>query len=649
LIILLINIFDTSMKRINHNQPKLLVMKAKIFPILLLLIGQQVYAQTITIDDTRTPDFLVRNVLFRNVCGNDPENIRVTNHSGMDNLAGEENGANLNFESYGFFDAGTANFPFSEGVVLSSTNVTSIANNGGFQLSEGTDSWTGDPDLRILTGDQDDVFNATAIEFEFIPLSTQISFRYILASEEYEASSDYPCTFADTFAFILNGPGIANSNLYDHDADPGTPELNLDLGGRNIALLPNSNIPASITNIHNFTCGPGLGQFAFPEFFDLAGSNNGSTEFDGQTIPLTAQADVVPGQTYTIKLVISDFFDTQFDSAVFLEGGSFDIGSFDLGNDRLITSGNPVCEGDVITLDARFPVPTATYIWSKDGVVLTGETNPTLDIATSGVYSVEVVVSTNCSTNDSITIEYASLPIANQPNDEIVCSSTGDNIEFDLSLFNNDILLTQNTADFNISYHTSLEDAEMNINPLPDLYTNITSIEVIFVRIEDLSGMCFDTTSFELQVYIQPVANVVADVIVCDDDTNDGVENFTLTDYDLQVLGTQDATPFTITYHGSMNDAVTNTNPLPIAYQNTLSQETIYVRIENNDNTNCNDISQFGIQVNSQPIANQPNNMFACDPDANGTEEYDLATQIPMILGTQNATDFNITFHTSQK
>ncbi|WP_046759331.1 choice-of-anchor L domain-containing protein, partial [Kordia jejudonensis] len=626
-------------------------MRTKILSILLLLIGHQVYSQQITVDDTLDPEFLIIDVLFRNVCGNEPDNIRVTNHSGADNWPSEQNGANLSFESYGFFDSGTADFPFPEGVVLSSSNVTAIPNNGAGILSfGGGGNWTGDPDLQVLTGNGT-VENATAIEFSFVPLSTQISFRYILASEEYTTSNSYPCSFADTFAFILSGPGIPNSNLYDHDANPATPELNLDLGGRNIALLPNSNIPASITNIHNFTCGPGLGQFAFPEFYDTVGSNNGSTAFDGQTVALTAQADVIPGQTYIIKLVVSDFFDTQFDSAVFLEGGSFDIGSFDLGDDRLITTGNPVCEGEIITLDATYPVAGATYVWSLDNVVLPGETNPTLDVSAPGVYSVEVLVSANCSTNDTITIEFAPVPVANEPNDLLACSPAGiTNVEFDLSLVNNDVLLTQNAADFDITYHPTLADAEMNTNPLPTLYTSGSSLETIFVRLENTLIGCFATTDFELQVYVEPVANTVTNVVVCDDPSNDGVEDFVLTDNNIQVLGTQDASLFTITYHGSMDDALNNAAPLPTTYQNQnlTAPETIYVRIENNNNTECSTVSQFDIQVNPVPIANQPDDMLSCDQDANGTEDYDLTTQETAILGTQNAADFNISYHPTQ-
>ena len=39
---------------------------------------------------------------------------------------------------------------------------------------------------------------------------------------------------------------------------------------------------------------------------------------------MQASAEVIPGETYHIKMVIADWNDTAVNSAVFLEGGSFD-------------------------------------------------------------------------------------------------------------------------------------------------------------------------------------------------------------------------------------------------------------------------------------------------------------------------------------
>ena len=46
-------------------------------------------------------------------------------------------------------------------------------------------------------------------------------------------------------------------------------------------------------------------------------------QFDGFTTPLTAEAHVVCGQTYTIVLAVADAGDNILDSGVFLEASSF--------------------------------------------------------------------------------------------------------------------------------------------------------------------------------------------------------------------------------------------------------------------------------------------------------------------------------------
>lgn len=74
---------------------------------------------------------------------------------------------------------------------------------------------------------------------------------------------------------------------------------------------------------------------------------------------MTAKAAVLPGQKYHIKLVIADQDDERYDSAIFIEGGSFNI-SADFGPNRTILAGNPVCGNEIITLNATIP-GTNTY------------------------------------------------------------------------------------------------------------------------------------------------------------------------------------------------------------------------------------------------------------------------------------------------
>jgi len=74
-------------------------------------------------------------------------------------------------------------------------------------------------------------------------------------------------------------------------------------------------------------------------------------------------------------------------------------------NDELVCSNLP---DFFITLDAGIldgsPASDYTYIWDKDNQVLIGETNPTLDVNTEGVYSVEVSSAKGCSRTRTIKV-----------------------------------------------------------------------------------------------------------------------------------------------------------------------------------------------------------------------------------------------------
>ncbi|MDR9447604.1 MAG: choice-of-anchor L domain-containing protein [Psychroflexus sp.] len=372
-------------------------------------------SQTISVDDTQTLDQLIDGVLISGDCA-DVTNITSPNNS---SLAGE------GYESYASFDASSANFPFTDGIVLANKEVTGIPNDTG---DSGSNAWTGDADLEALIQEPGNTNNATVIEFSFTPYVDEISFNYLLASNEWPS---FVCSYADTFAFILSGPGISDINSYDHDANPNTPDLQLDLGGLNIATIPGTNIPVSPVNIHlDDDCAPGsLGEYAVPQLFDQTFSDNGSTEFTGQTEPLFVSTSVIPGETYQIKLVIADRQDTILDSAVFIEGSSFDIGEVDLGPDITLGSDEAVCEGDVITLDAGPGGDNTSYTWFKDFEEIPGETGQFLDVTESGTYSVAVAFSLDCLQTDSITVEF--FPEPQLPDDQTIVLCAGETATLD--------------------------------------------------------------------------------------------------------------------------------------------------------------------------------------------------------------------------
>ena len=393
----------------SNNTPLMLILFG-LFPFLAM-------SQTITVDDTQTLDQLVDGILVTGDCA-EVNNITSPNNSAD---------SGLGYESYGSFDATNANFPFDDGLVLTTKEVTGIPDDTG--MGGTNPPWGGDADLdELIITPGDDTNNATVIEFDFIPFVDEINFNYFLASDEWPV---FVCDYADTFAFILSGPGISDINSYDHDANPNTPDIQADMGGLNIATIPGTNIPVSVVNIHlDDDCDPGeLGEFAVPQLYDNTFSGNGATQFNGQTEPLTASATVIPGETYQIKLVIADRNDAAFDSAVFIEGSSFDLGEVDLGPDITLGSDEAVCEGDTITLDAGPGGTNTTYTWFKDFQEIPGENGQFLDVTESGTYSVAVAFSLDCLQTDSITVEF--FPEPEVPTGETVELCAGGTVTLD--------------------------------------------------------------------------------------------------------------------------------------------------------------------------------------------------------------------------
>ncbi|MDY2586226.1 choice-of-anchor L domain-containing protein, partial [Winogradskyella aquimaris] len=548
---------------------------------------------------------LVENVLVSGGC------------SGVDNFTFQVNGApgDLGGKSYGYFTRGGAvNFPFEEGIIITSGVAAQAGNTINANLVSNNNGQAGDADLENALGfGAGSTNDATFVKFNFVPTSNEISFRYLMASEEYDGSTE--CSFADGFAFLLREVGtVAYTNL---------------------AVLPDGT-PVNVTNINNSgNCTDN------PAFFE--GYNIGETNYGGRTVVLTATATVIPNTTYEIKLVAADEGDSIWDSAIFLEAGSFNLGG-DLGEDITIAAGNAECGGNTITLDTE--ATTATHTWFFNGVEIPGETGPTLDIDEAGTYSVDVVFAPGCETSDSILVEFKPSPVANTPPNLSICDADGV-AEFDLSENEDDVLGTQDPNDFVISYHLTEQDAIDNIGALPTNYTNISSPQIIWVRIADASGECFATTSFQLEFTDLSIGNTISPIQVCDGDIVDGIGTFTLTDRDAEIIGTNDPNDVSVTYHLTQVDAENNTSPLASPYNNiTPNNQTIYARLEDNGNAECYAVTSLTLEVLSNPLANLPTDLEVCDDDTDGFTEFDLSLRENEIIGGQ--TDVVLTFHATE-
>ncbi|MGM0635260.1 MAG: choice-of-anchor L domain-containing protein [Bacteroidota bacterium] len=444
---------------------------------------------------------LIDDVLIEGECAI-VENVQSPNNS-------FDSGAS--FQSYGYFSAGDdVDFPFEDGLIMAANGVEQAEAGGMNQGS--TLGWEGDEDLEALIQDPGNTNNATVITFDFIPFVPEISFRYLMASDEY---GNFVCTFADVFAFILSGPGISDVNSYDHDANPNTPDVELDLGGLNIATLQGTNIPAAITNVHiSEDCSSGsLGEFAAGQYYDIDGSNTAdpnygdpegqpgfgfqpsNISYNGQTMPLTASAEVIPGEQYQIKLAVADQGDSSFDTAVFIEGQSFSIGIIDLP-DVTLDDPEAQCDGEELVLDTGFPESGGddiSFLWynlaEDPNEPLEGEEGPALTVTESGEYAVFITVLDSegnplleCSNSATAIVEFFTTPEVELDDEYLVCGET--NVDLDVTPDNIDTILDENPEGPEYTWFLNGEVIEGEDGP------EYTATEPGIYDVEIVSGSC---------------------------------------------------------------------------------------------------------------------------------------------------------------
>ncbi|CAM3550727.1 T9SS type B sorting domain-containing protein [Zobellia roscoffensis] len=436
----------------------------KIISVLLVLLSSYGLWGQISVDDTSySVEELVKDVLINSNCA---ETTNYTSKTGL------EEGLN----GIGYFKANDSGFPFEEGIVLS-TGRAKLAEGPNNDIHDGgSENWPGDADLRSITG-SDALYNASYIQFDFVPHTNHISFNFLFASEEYQ--ENFQCTFGDVFAFILtDAQGIST----------------------NLAVIPNNKLPVSVTTIR-----PGVeGECGARNitYFDKINGLGSAISFHGQTTSLTAESPVVPNSSYTIKLVIADNRDSKVDSAVFLEAGSFLLG-YDLGENRTVASGNPACINETIALDATVEGVT-DYKWYKNDVEITDWSGVSqVAVTESGAYSVELVFSESCVATGTLEAEFIPAPVIDaEPDSLFFCDVDANGNEVvDLTVNGQYILGGQDINVYQVTYYLSLEEAEAFENAIenPETYELKKAKETVYARISS-GNSCYEVTAFEVSL-----------------------------------------------------------------------------------------------------------------------------------------------------
>jgi gliding motility-associated-like protein len=255
----------------------------------------------------------------------------------------------------------------------------------------------------------------------------------------------------------------------------------------------------------------------------------------------------------------------------------------------------------------------------------------------------------NCYVYTSFVVTLYKQPIANAVSDFIICENLPYNAieQFDLSTKNSAVLGTQNSAEFTISYHASQYNADHNLSPLPSIYTNTFASEVIYIRIQNNTNTsCFATKTFNIKVVQKPILSVVSDFKLCDDSSNNGIENFNLALKTTEILNLQSPAVFEVKYFYNLTDAQNNTNEILSAINNSINNQSIFFTISAIGNLNCKVISDFKLIVTRLPIANAGNPIFICDDVTNDAKAmFSLQSNTNRILGPQSATDYKVSYH----
>ncbi|MGP1384444.1 MAG: DUF4347 domain-containing protein, partial [Thainema sp.] len=218
------------------------------------------YASVLAISVTQTNDV---NTLLSTLLGNT---------SGLSNIQATTTGG---AEAFGTFTNDP--FGFNSGIVLSTGNVNNLL---GPNDAPGTGS--------TVTGDQSGIRFDITFDVDAGLENTEVFFNFVFGSEEF--------------------PEYGGSNFND--------SFQLSLNGTNLALLSDGQT----VTINNLAPNGETGPF-HPDYVDNTGGTE--TELDAYTKALTFTGSLNAGQSNTLSIVIADVGDSAYDSAVFLQGGSF--------------------------------------------------------------------------------------------------------------------------------------------------------------------------------------------------------------------------------------------------------------------------------------------------------------------------------------
>ncbi len=289
-----------------------------------------------------------------------------------------------------------------------------------------------------------------------------------------------------------------------------------------------------------------------------------------------------------------------------------------------------------------------------DPTVYTNTSNP------QTIYMRMLNTATGCVSISLFSIKVKPLPVFHNPLnislDMRACDTDGVNnglFMFDLTLHK--IMLIAGQANVDITYHTSVNDAETGNSPIlnPTSFSNTVNPQVVYMRLINSQTGCYRVLPFTVTVDLLPLFlnpnNISLDLHACDTDgADDDTFTFNLLRHAAMLKGSQPN--ILLTCHTTADDAETGNLPITNTFThiNTANPQTIYLRVLNTA-TGCYSTTNFKLYVHKLPVFNNPLNQSLdqteCDTDGIADQKFtfDLTRDRALLIGTQS--DIVITYH----
>lgn len=230
-------------------------------------------------------------------------------------------------DAIGYFNGEITNIGIDKGLLLTTGTIHNTDSGKSRQGPHGPNDLPGagmdnnQPGYGLLNGLTSGItYNAAVLEIDFIALESELEFTYVFGSEEYP---EYVCSaYNDVFGIFISGPGIS--------------------GIQNIAKIPETNTYVAINTVNSGLVGSN-GTLSncmnadpdwqsYTSYFVSNGNGNQSpfngsqyyVQYDGFTVPLTAQTNLEIGEQYKLTIAIADVGDGIYDSGLFIQAESIE-------------------------------------------------------------------------------------------------------------------------------------------------------------------------------------------------------------------------------------------------------------------------------------------------------------------------------------